>query len=493
MLVALVLGLPVFAAVGPTKLENASVTPRTGTTATLVAFQVTYRNVKGLPPDYVRVRVGATTTYPMSSTTTDWKGGVVFTVSTRLSEGVQDVTFEARDAEKFPDVLAAGTVDIGADPASPPTPAPAATTAPAQAPAPTPRPTEPAATSAPAAIAPLVPEPTDQPGGGASPDGSPSSSTVATSGAAGTDEGGGPGRRNDAGGPALDAGGATGAVGGGAAGDPTAGAAGGSSTSLTGSVLGPRSDGGSRARVELIALAAAATRTAADALFDANGSYRASSAWLAGPLGAGVTSLGWDLHRPSFVVGLLGSAGAVTVWMAFALFGKRRRDETLPAPPAVLAASAGQVVAAIAVAPVAEPLDPEALMPRWRRPSLLEARRTDPARAPARVYQAMSFSSSAVGSGRERRLIRYAVAALLDRPDELEGIRLGDLSTGDEVELIERSGSYWLVGCPDGRQGWLHRMTLGDVVTGRPFEIAADESADGQDALRALLAARGLG
>jgi hypothetical protein len=206
-----------------------------------------------------------------------------------------------------------------------------------------------------------------------------------------------------------------------------------------------------------------------------------------------VTSLGWDVHRPSFVVGLVGSAGAVAVWMAFALFGKRRRDETLPAPPAVLAASAGQAVAALAVAPVAEPIDPESLMPRWRRPSLLEARRTDPARAPARVYQTMSFSSAGAGTGHERRLIRYAVAPLLDRPDELEGIRLGDLSTGDEVELIERSGSYWLVGCPDGRQGWLHRMTLGDVVTTRVFDVGPDEPVDGQDALRALLAARGLG
>ena len=23
---------------------------------------------------------------------------------------------------------------------------------------------------------------------------------------------------------------------------------------------------------------------------------------------------------------------------------------------------------------------------------------------------------------------------------------------------------YWLVLCPDGRQGWIHKMTLGDVV-----------------------------
>ena len=30
--------------------------------------------------------------------------------------------------------------------------------------------------------------------------------------------------------------------------------------------------------------------------------------------------------------------------------------------------------------------------------------------------------------------------------------------------LLERSGAYWLVLCPDGRRGWLHKMTLGEIV-----------------------------
>jgi hypothetical protein len=29
---------------------------------------------------------------------------------------------------------------------------------------------------------------------------------------------------------------------------------------------------------------------------------------------------------------------------------------------------------------------------------------------------------------------------------------------------------YWLVLCPDGREGWIHKMTLGDLVGGAPVQ-----------------------
>ena len=61
--------------------------------------------------------------------------------------------------------------------------------------------------------------------------------------------------------------------------------------------------------------------------------------------------------------------------------------------------------------------------------------------------------------------IRYRVVSLLDAPDELRSVEIGQLDQGDEVQLLEKSGAYWRVLCPDGRQGWLHKMTLGDVVT----------------------------
>jgi SH3-like domain-containing protein len=67
-------------------------------------------------------------------------------------------------------------------------------------------------------------------------------------------------------------------------------------------------------------------------------------------------------------------------------------------------------------------------------------------------------------SGRERRVIRYRVVRLLDTPDELRGQEIGFLDQGDEVQLVEKYGAYWLVLAPDGQQGWLHKMVLGEVV-----------------------------
>jgi hypothetical protein len=66
--------------------------------------------------------------------------------------------------------------------------------------------------------------------------------------------------------------------------------------------------------------------------------------------------------------------------------------------------------------------------------------------------------------GMERRRIRYRLVSLLDSPDEVRGSEIGTLDEGDEVVLLEKHGTYWRVLCPDGRQGWLHKMTLGDVV-----------------------------
>ena len=64
----------------------------------------------------------------------------------------------------------------------------------------------------------------------------------------------------------------------------------------------------------------------------------------------------------------------------------------------------------------------------------------------------------------ERRLIRYRLVSLLDVPDEIRGQEIGALDEGDEVVLLEKRGTYWRVLCPNGSQGWLHKMTLGDTV-----------------------------
>ena len=194
---------------------------------------------------------------------------------------------------------------------------------------------------------------------------------------------------------------------------------------------------------------------------------------------------GLDGARPVLPLGLVATlvttTGAVGAAMAFGVFGKRRRDGEAPADDEVLAAKAASGMSgpnaygfadrptpdAAAAALLA---DPELALPRWRRPSLLEARRADPVRDAPAAAPRLTFDHGLVGAldGRERRLIGYNVVRLLDTPDELRGAEIGFLDQGDEVQLLEKRGVYWLVLCPDGRQGWIHKMTLGEVVGETP-------------------------
>jgi hypothetical protein len=188
----------------------------------------------------------------------------------------------------------------------------------------------------------------------------------------------------------------------------------------------------------------------------------------------------------SFAPTLVTTTGAVATAMAFGLFGgRRRRDDELPDEVLAAAAASGlgvlphQLVgAAVAVAEsaggaVLAPEDNELLMPRWRRPSLIQARKADPVRDSLPLAR-LTFGEGLVGplAGRERRVIRYRVVRLLDSPDELRGAEIGYLDQGDEVQLLEKYGAYWLVLSPDGQQGWLHKMVLGETVEGD--EPAAD-------------------
>jgi hypothetical protein len=172
---------------------------------------------------------------------------------------------------------------------------------------------------------------------------------------------------------------------------------------------------------------------------------------------------------------ILTATGSVAIATAFGLFGKRRRAGEPPAPDEQLAMAAalGVGVRAFpsAVPDFAETEDPEAQMPRWRRPSLLQARKADPIRD-ATPAARLTFDQGLVGplDGRERRLIRYRVVRMLDTPDELRGVETGYLDRGDEVQLLEKYGAYWLILCPDGRQGWVHNMTLGDVIDETPSD-----------------------
>jgi hypothetical protein len=206
-----------------------------------------------------------------------------------------------------------------------------------------------------------------------------------------------------------------------------------------------------------------------------------------GPFGAIASAMSTlDGTRPTVPLGLMATlvttSGVVGAAMAFGVFGKRRRDGEQPDTDEVLAAAASSGVSVANGYGFADPaekaaahaaallLDPELGIPRWRRPSLLEARRADPTRE-ATTAPRLTFDHGLVGAldGRERRLIGYNVVRLLDSPDELRGQEIGFLDQGDEVQLLEKRGVYWLVLCPDGRQGWLHKMTLGEVVGEAPM------------------------
>ena len=459
VLIVLAFVVPVLAIEGPTKLDNASVSPRSGTTSTTIKFQVRYRNREGSAPDHVYVIIDGTR-HRMSGGGTTWKTGVTLRWSSRLPVGRHHVSFEAADTRKFSDQIDGGTVTITAPPSPTPTPSPTAkpTPKPSPTPAPTAKPT-PAPTTAPATTptptpagepttVPATPYPTDPSAGGAPGGGTTSGSSDGSSHDGGAVGGPGPGAD------------ATGGSGG--------NAGSGGSGNGTGTTNGSDSAGGG------------------------------GPTW--GDLANALDTLGVRPSSSTTILPMLvGTTTATAMAFAFAIFGKKRRDEEPPAPDEVLQARAahghgavpgGEVVGVVRGPAGPGPVDTEAGMPRWRRPSLIEARKADPTRSVASTAR-MSFTNGAVNAvdGHERRAIRYRVVRLLDAPDELRSTDIGQLDQGDEVQLLERSGAYWLVLCPDGRQGWLHKMTLGEIVSeGAPQQAAAPDVDD--DVLTAYLNSR---
>ncbi len=181
-----------------------------------------------------------------------------------------------------------------------------------------------------------------------------------------------------------------------------------------------------------------------------------------------------------------GLAATVAVGLAIVLAGivgltgvvRRRRAPQLDEPiehPTVVAMAPESAVAVAAI-------DPEALMPRWR------------SRYGVRERAAMRFTPDTAPTTAELRIIRYAVVPLLDRPDEVLGMQITDLITGDEVQVTESTGPFWEVVCPDGERGWVHRTTLGlpGVIEHEPVVEERVRPGDADDVLTALLAARGL-
>jgi hypothetical protein len=461
-LLALVLVFPAAAVSGPTKLLNASVSPRTASPTTSITFTVSYRNRYGDAPVYVRVLIdGAARAMRVADSQLDYHGGVRYRLVTTLALGKHQIGFTASDARKFTDTIQAGTVTI----------------------------TRPASG--------------DGTDGGATSDGS--------SGSGGTGSGSSPSAGStestgtSSGSTAPDANHRDSSV---ARYEPAASSAGTTSPTTPQTPGGPVS-GNAAGSASGNGSGNAGVSAGVSAGGAANGGSGADGQ-PAAPQGAGLAifgPVGAITIEQRMLVTAISTTTTTLAAMAFLFFGKRRRDGEPPAPDEVLAgnaalmtavptATAAQVIGGYPGSVSGEP--DESGMPRWRRPSLMAARKGDPARDVV-VPVKLSFDDGPIDplDGHERRRIKYRVVRLLDAPDELRSNEVGLLDEGDEVQLLERSGSFWLVLCPDGSEGWVHRMTLGDIVDegdgGRPDRSFADATDDiDADVLSAYLRVKGL-
>jgi hypothetical protein len=436
------LALPAAADAGPVRLSNPFVSSSGGTTATSFTFTVSYRHRAGSPPASVRVVVGGIAHSMTADGGDRWKRGVTFSVTSTLPAGRHTVLFVARDPDGNEDTLPSGDVRVARPPSAQqpratPAPPPVAAVDPTGAP-----------DASPDGANPDCANPDGANPDGANPDDPRSDPT--TTGVGGARQGGGANP-----------------------GDPGSGHP------------GPP---------------------------DGRGSGEVTAGLPAGwgDLTRYLAALGLDPAGSPFlrlVPVMIWTTGGVALLMAFGFFGKRRRDGEPPEPDEVLSAHAARgtgeaATAALVPEGAAAPsaIELEMAMPRWRRPSLLQARKADPLRDGERPAR-LSFDGAAVApiAGYERRLIRYMVVQLLDTPDEFRGTEIGALAQGDEVQLLERSGTYWRVFCPDGSEGWIHRMTLGDVVGEPPAPSARETWATSsvevdevdQDVLVAFMTARG--
>ncbi len=458
---------PAFAA-GPA-LRDPVVDPRTGTPSTTFSLSVTYSDDSSgrhWAPMWVRVRIHGVTHWMSRSGDHDWSDGITFTWSGTLPLGTDDVAFEARSDRNVRVSLPAGTIVV-AQPATPtPTTKPTAKPTPKPRPKPTVRPPtvrppvathHAAPTPRPRPVALVHPSPSASPADGGvvaptlfggtdgdstTPDGTPPPWIAAI--AATTTPAPSPSPAAIAVVPPVGAsdasGDGTGGTGG--TGEPPA---------------GPVPTGGEPTTPPPL-----------------------------GPMAAALTFFGLPPHLPLLPLAptLVTTTGVATASMALGIFGRKRRDDQQPGTDEELAdlAARGIGVGAggAAAAAEAEGEDPdlldddltpemESLMPRWRRPSLMQARKADPTRQTDDAPR-LRFEDGMSGTlaGQERRFVRYTVVRLLDAPDELRANEIGVLGTGDEVVVLERQGVYCLVQAPNGGRGWIHKMTLGDMVGPTP-------------------------
>jgi len=468
------LAAPAGASSGSTVLMSPSISPAAGTPSTPITFSVVYQNHESSGADWVHVSIDGVA-HDMAPTSGTAKSGVEYAYTSTLQTGAHEVVFSSSGRGKFEGSLSGGTVTISSPPPTPkptpkPTPTPAATT-------PTPKPTP-----TPAATTP-TPKPTPTPAATPTVPGVPAVGGPTIPGGDGTGSGGDAAAGGSPGGDPASAGGGTPSGSG-----PDSGA---TAPSQGDPALGPAAGDGAPGSNSLDSAVGAAS---------ADGGRGTSQA----ALEAGIPGLpGSDqfgrLSRLAPFATLLSTM--TTLALAFLLFGKKRRDEEPTGSNRDLAAAAASpyTMFGAGLVPTFIGVDPGRVdpgtggtdvdLPRWRRPSLLAARKSDPVRNGAEHVNLTFELQGAPTAGGERQVVRYRLVRLLDRPDELLGQAVDSLDDGDEVEVLERHGTYRRVVTPDGRQGWLHRMTLGDIVTDDLASIPGS-SGLGDDFLSAYIAAR---
>ena len=187
--------------------------------------------------------------------------------------------------------------------------------------------------------------------------------------------------------------------------------------------------------------------------------------------GGGLSGPDSRLSPPSGTVVALGTLLTVLFFGGIGLVLARRRDRGLEevageaagasAQPSLATSLAGATTGSIAATLPGVPLE-EMGMPRWRRPSLREARQASPRGGVVEPHKPILFREDPPPDI-ERRFVRYRIVRVTDAPDEILGAEVGHLGEGDEVEVVERKGMYLRVRTPTGIDGWVHRTTLDEV------------------------------
>jgi len=435
---------PAFAG-GPVRLSGGSVSPASGPTSTVFAFRVTYTSSTDTAPGGVWLVLdgGARRMAPVDPSDTDYRDGAVFSYGTTLGNGSHTYAFRAQDekthAQKVVATLAGGTVTVGtSDGGDPGGSSGNGTSDSGAGPG--------GGLTGSTGVGGDGGTGSDSTGTGTSgtgTSGTDSDSTGATDFARGTSSATGSGTGSDSAGSTGDTAGAP-------AGDAAAAQGGDGSSGATPAGDSPSSgpDGSS----------------GPGASDSSAGSGRATD----GRQGRGLDRdpeavlPGLDDRTLPLTTLIVSTASSVLVAMALFSFG-RRRDAREDPPDRSAEPHAWDGPAD----PVA-PHPSEASLPRWRRPSLLAARRATPGTVSENGRLTFGSGRVAPDPEHERRRIRYRLVRITHIPDEIAGQEIGRLDQGDEVELLERSGLFWRVRCPDGAEGWIHKMTLGDRVEEEP-------------------------